>query len=253
MENKSGKPLVNSKPDVFEESIGITYEGTIEAKVGNLGNVKPTTYRDKNQVERAALLCYFIDEAGQWFKALYPFEPYFYLRCEPKDTRDVVLYLNNTFENRVLQIDLVDKVDLDLPNHLSGKTQKYIKLSFKTVEELLDIRNELKSIINRNNETIAKKNEAENIFMKDVEIEEEENFLMKIIELREYDVTYYNRVCIDNEIRVSFWYELDIEENKITRITHLTEKLDKPDLRILAFDIGKYSYLSRFNVFSSKC
>jgi DNA polymerase epsilon subunit 1 len=73
--------------------------------------------------------------------------------------------------------------------------------------------------------------------MKDVELEEEENFLMKIIELREYDVTYYNRVCIDNEIRVSFWYELEIEENKIQRITYLPDKLDKPAFKIFAFDI----------------
>jgi len=237
MERKSGKQLVNSKADVFEESIGIKYIQDDKSIVGNLGNVKPTTYLDKNQVERSAILCYFISESGEWFKALYPYEPYFYLKCEAKDTNDVILYLNNTFENRLTRIDYVDKVDLDLPNHLSGKTQKYIKLNFKKVDDLLNIREELKSIINRNNETIAKKQEAGNIFMKDVEVEEEENFLMKIIELREYDIPYYTRVCIDNEIRVSFWYDIDIHEGKIVRLTHLTEKLDKPNLRIFAFDI----------------
>ena len=28
----------------------------------------------------------------------------------------------------------------------------------------------------------------------------------KIVDIREYDVPYHIRCCIDNEIRVSFWY-----------------------------------------------
>jgi DNA polymerase epsilon subunit 1 len=168
---------------------------------------------------------------------LYEYEPYFYLKCESKDTRDIIIYLNNTFETLVSHIEYIDKVDLGLLNHLSGKTQKYVKLNFKTVEDLLQVRTQLSSIIERNNETLAKKSVTENVFMKDVEVEDEESFLMKIIELREYDVTYYNRVCIDNEIRVAYWYELQLEDSHIKIITHMKEKLDKPDLRVLAFDI----------------
>jgi DNA polymerase epsilon subunit 1 len=149
----------------------------------------------------------------------------------------VILYLNNTLENLLSRVDYVDKVDLDLPNHLSGKTQKYIKLNFRTTDDMKLVLDQLKSVKTRHFENITKHQEVENIFMKDVEVEEEENFLTKITELREYDVPYYNRVCIDNEIRVSFWYDLDIEDGRISRMTHLTEKLDKPGLRILAFDI----------------
>ena len=229
--------IMTSKADAYEASINIKYEETKSCKIGNLGNVKPTTYSDKNQVERSALLLYFVDEKGEWFKALFPYEPYFYLKWEAKDAKDVVFYINKAFEKKVSQIDYIDKVDLGLANHLSGKTQKYIKLSFKKVEDLVEVRNELRTIINRNNEQLKKRNEIENIFMKDAEIQEEENFLMKILELREYDIPYYTRVCIDNEIRVSYWYELEIQEKKIIRITHIKEKLDKPDLRIFAFDI----------------
>jgi len=156
---------------------------------------------------------------------------------EPKDTQNIIVYLTNTFESLISHIEYIDKVDLDLPNHLSGKTQKYIKLNFKKVEDLLEVRKQLNSIIIRNNETISKKTETENVFMKDAEAQEEENILMKILELREYDVTYYNRVCIDIEIRVSFWYDIFIEDSHIKRMTHIKEKLDKPDLRILAFDL----------------
>ena len=43
------------------------------------------------------------------------------------------MYLNKMFEGKFANIEYVDKVDLDLVNHLSGKTQKYLKLSFYAV------------------------------------------------------------------------------------------------------------------------
>jgi DNA polymerase epsilon subunit 1 len=36
-------------------------------------------------------------------------------------------------------------------------------------------------------------------------------YLSKIIDIREYDVPYHVRVCIDNEIRCSFWYNLKLD------------------------------------------
>ena len=61
--------------------------------------------------------------------------------------------------------------------------------------------------------------------------------MSKIIEVREYDVAYHIRCMIDLEIRCSFWYEVKVNGPLLKNITHLTEKLDKADLRILAFDI----------------
>jgi DNA polymerase epsilon subunit 1 len=55
--------------------------------------------------------------------------------------------------------------------------------------------------------------------------------------LREYDVNYHIRMAIDNELRCAFWYEIEMDGPLITGIKHLKEKLDKADLRILAFDI----------------
>jgi len=62
-------------------------------------------------------------------------------------------------------------------------------------------------------------------------------YLSKISDIREYDVNYHIRVCIDNEIRCAFWYEVELDGPLIENIVHLKEKLDKADLRILAFDI----------------
>jgi DNA polymerase epsilon subunit 1 len=62
-------------------------------------------------------------------------------------------------------------------------------------------------------------------------------FLSKIIDIREYDVLYHIRTCIDSELRCSFWYSIDMDGPMMTKFEHLKSKLDKADLRILAFDI----------------
>lgn len=62
-------------------------------------------------------------------------------------------------------------------------------------------------------------------------------YLTKIFDIREYDVPFHIRVMIDREIRCSFWYEFTLENVVCTELLHLTEKLDKADLRIMAFDI----------------
>ena len=62
-------------------------------------------------------------------------------------------------------------------------------------------------------------------------------FLMKIFDIREYDVPFHIRVMIDCEIRCSFWYEFTLENVICTDLVQLVDKLDKADLRIMAFDI----------------
>ena len=64
-----------------------------------------------------------------------------------------------------------------------------------------------------------------------------QSHLTKILDLREYDVPYHIRVCIDHEIRVGKWYDLELDGPTLKKFTWLEEKLDKPDLRVLAFDI----------------
>jgi len=59
----------------------------------------------------------------------------------------------------------------------------------------------------------------------------------KILAIREYDVAYHIRTMIDSEIRCSQWYEAKMDGPLLTELTHLSDKLDKADLRIFAFDI----------------
>ena len=73
--------------------------------------------------------------------------------------------------------------------------------------------------------------------MKEQKSSSESVYLSKIFEMREYDVPYHIRVMIDNEIRVSYWYEFTLENSICKEMVHLKDKLDKADLRIMAFDI----------------
>jgi DNA polymerase epsilon subunit 1 len=50
-------------------------------------------------------------------------------------------------------------------------------------------------------------------------------------------VPYHIRAQIDNEIRCSFWYNFTFDGPQCTKIEHLKDKLDKADLRVMAFDI----------------
>lgn len=154
--------------------------------------------------------------------------------------REVVFYLNKTYESVIARIDYVDKEDLDLVNHLSGATQKYLKLSFKNIQDFMTVRSELQVIVARNQKDRETQEAYEGWYnpseLVNKQLDQSE-YLSKILEMREYDVNYHIRVSIDKEIRCSFWYEVTMDGPLMTDIEHLKTKLDKADLRVMAFDI----------------
>ena len=93
---------------------------------------------------------FFIGDDGSWTKCSLPYKPYFYLLVEETAIREIVFYLNKEFADHLDSLDVVDKVDLDLVNHLSGKEQKYLKLSFRNVTQLLKVRADLLPIVKKN-------------------------------------------------------------------------------------------------------
>ena len=48
---------------------------------------------------------------------------------------------------------------------------------------------------------------------------------------------YHNRVCIDLDIRMSSWYSVTFRNGVVEKLEHLKDMVDRPDMRILAFDI----------------
>ena len=76
-------------------------------------------------------MLFFLEQSGNWTKAVYLYQPYFYLLCADEVIKDIVFYLNKQYEHTIASVEIVRKEDLTLVNHLSGKTQTYIKLQFK--------------------------------------------------------------------------------------------------------------------------
>lgn len=63
--------------------IGVDFmEEEVQSKIGYLANIKPTTFEDTNNNESMALIFFFIQEDGSWFKAIKTYDPYFYVQCD---------------------------------------------------------------------------------------------------------------------------------------------------------------------------
>jgi hypothetical protein len=111
-------------------------------------------------MEKSGLDLYFIDRNGENFKASLVYAPYFYIDTKARSGRsggsgvgdsgegghnmELMQHLQKRFEN--CRVEMVQLEDLDMPNHLSGKTHQFIKISFGTVAELMDCKNILRSL-----------------------------------------------------------------------------------------------------------
>ncbi|KAJ8600064.1 hypothetical protein CTAYLR_001865 [Chrysophaeum taylorii] len=162
----------------FEE-----YQGP-EARVGWVLNMLPAT-SVREGVETQALELFLISRDGRQFRTLIPYEPYFYVRGE---AHELSRYRG----------EAVDLVDLEAPDHVAGATRRYVKVKFRTVQELVSARKELE---------------------------------VSGFEMREFDIPYAMRAAIDLDLRVGAWYEITKEGAEAQNI------IEKPAVRVLAFDI----------------
>lgn len=63
------------------------------------------------------------------------------------------------------------------------------------------------------------------------------DILDHLIDIREYDVPYHGRVCIDTGIRCGKWFTFGLLDKKIVEITERADIITMPDLRYISFDI----------------
>ena len=94
--------------------------------------------------------CYFMQQDGETFKAQVKYAPYFLIATEPDCENDVEAFLRRRYEGKIHDVLIVDKEDLDLKNHLSGLTQRYLKVVFATVQDLMDVRREVMPLVKKN-------------------------------------------------------------------------------------------------------
>ena len=198
---------------------------------GWLLNMRPTAENDAAGREQSCLELYFLKKDNSSFKVSYFYQPYFYASVKDNVVlSDVIALCQRKFENTLANITIVEKEDLDMPNHLSGLKAKYLKFSFRNVSDLIQVKQELLPIIHANQSRMA----AESAYQLDEDLPED--FLQVFTDLREYDVPYSVRVAIDRDIRVGAWYHVVPNETHTT-VTRLKDMLDKAEPRVLAFDI----------------
>ena len=223
--------------------------------------------------ERSGVELFLIDEDDRKFKATVVHEPYFYVIPEDKTSASIGVASNSAdvkandahelqahyqeitstilrlYQPRGLnRVEILRKMDLDAPNHLGLQSQNLggrpmIKLIFDNVEQLQRVKKEVMDVLKKNERKRkdqgdefqfatfdANYNHAEAITTR------KEDPLASLIDIREHDVPYLVRVCIDLELRAGCWYTVTpIPTGGVTLSDR--DNLQKANPTVLAFDI----------------
>lgn len=194
----------------------------------------PTSILDEYNEEQACLEMYFLEkDTNNSFKGTYLYRPYFYIYVHEKYIIETTRYLEKTYSGHI-EITVAPKVDLDQPNHLSGKLAKYLRLSFTCVRYLLEARKEIMSYV-KHNQSIHGKHSLYTIPESSIT-----SFSEAIFDIREYDVPYYVRVCIDNDIRTGAWYKVvqtKSDGEGFINVEWQKDMVEKAKPKVLAYDI----------------
>ena len=125
-------------------------------RVGWLTNMRTVLLEEgEDGVQHSAVEYYFLAPDGTGFKCLQPHEAYFYISVAAGHESDVDSQLRRKFAQQIKDVKHVYKEDLALANHLSGKQKLYLKLTFRSTRELMDVRKLLLPTVQKNR---AKKN-----------------------------------------------------------------------------------------------
>jgi DNA polymerase epsilon subunit 1 len=163
-------------------------------------------------------------------------------------------WLHKRYEGLICRVVREKKEDLKLPNHLMGHKRLYLQLCFRNISDLLAVRRDIVPLALANSakrdavDAYAEVIRATTDANMEIEFEEESQSLDMgggsrlgragtsrdtdprecIIDVREYDVTYYLRVAMDNDIRVGLWYAVTFTEGKPS-FKQLTERVKRAD------------------------
>ncbi|KAI8052820.1 hypothetical protein BDF22DRAFT_633316 [Syncephalis plumigaleata] len=232
--------------DAIDERMGFHRFQEGAPRLGWLINMHPTIVQDKDTPSgRAGVDYYFLEEDGNTFKATIVYSPYFLIACKPGTESEVEDFLKKQYEDTIEHVEQVHKEDLKMPNHLRGLKRTFIKLSFRSVRELLTVRKIIMPAIRRNEkktdveiDALITTTDSLSSKLRDTTLSKRTatEILDNIVDIREYDIPYYIRVAIDNDIRVGLWYDVKANNGTITLI-HRPDLVKRPEPVVLAFDI----------------
>ncbi|RZB74984.1 DNA polymerase epsilon catalytic subunit A-like [Glycine soja] len=234
----SKKRKLNRTPEEeLEAKLGFDLFSEGEKRLGWLLTFASSSVDDEDSYKVYSCVdLYFVAQDGSSFKTKFRFRPYFYVATKDKMEIDVEAYLKRRYEGQIADVEIIEKEDLDLKNHLSGLRKSYLKLSFDTVQQLMDVKRDLMPTVERNK---AKSDAAEAFLSVSTERREHrpQDFLDCITDVREYDVPYHVRFAIDNDIRCGQWYDVGVSSNNGVTLEKKTDLLQRAEVRICAFDI----------------
>lgn len=223
----------------------VEFEGVEEGekKLGwlyNLGTARTGSDQERGK-EPSAVMCYFVSPDGSNFRCRIKFKPYFFLRVEEECEQVVEGSLRRRFEGLVAGVDVVQKEDLNMKNHLSGKKANFLKVSFESVQNLMEVRDELSGYVSkRKTGNGFSVNDQHRMGAKGKTgkrgRQPDSDPLCFINELREYDVPYHIRFCIDENVRCGQWYNVCAKAGQIS-LLHRPDLLQRADPIVCAFDI----------------
>nr|XP_031835870.1 DNA polymerase epsilon catalytic subunit 1 [Nomia melanderi]XP_031835871.1 DNA polymerase epsilon catalytic subunit 1 [Nomia melanderi]XP_031835872.1 DNA polymerase epsilon catalytic subunit 1 [Nomia melanderi] len=214
-------------------------------RTGFLINMHATEIIEEDKRLISGVDYYFLQEDCGRFKISYPFCPYFYILCKKDTYAEVSTGLNKKYSGIIHKIESVYKEDLDLPNHLIGLKQKYLKLSFINTVDLTVVRRDVMKAVKVNKErekshtyyrdmlsSVLNKNFGTGDFA-----QQTIDFADNILDIREYDVPHHVRVSIDMKIFCGSWYSVRTRGNDVPIITKREDIIVPPEPIVLAYDI----------------
>ncbi|XP_022730050.1 DNA polymerase epsilon catalytic subunit A-like isoform X3 [Durio zibethinus] len=234
--SKKQKKLIRSAEEELESKLGFDLFTEGEKRLGWLLTFASSSLEDEDTGKVYSCIdLYFVSQDGSCFKSKFKFRPYFYAAAKGKTEMDVEAYLRRRYESQIAEIEIVEKEDLDLKNHLSGLHKRYLKISFDTVQQLMDVKKDLVHVVERNQTKSDAAEAYESILMGKRE-QRPLDLLDYLVDLREYDVPYHVRFAIDNDVRCGQWYDVSVSSTGVM-LEERTDLLQRAEVRVCAFDI----------------
>ncbi|TBU48980.1 hypothetical protein BD309DRAFT_883522 [Dichomitus squalens] len=251
--------------DEVDEKLGFARVAEGPTREGWLINMHPTLMKDADWPGgKAAVDFYFIQDDGGMFKCTLQYEPYFYIACKSGMETVIEEWLLKKYEGIICRITRERKEDLQMPNHLMGHRRLFLQLHFRNVSDLLTVRRDIMPLALANSakldavDAYAEVVTATAAPTTNIELEGEwaadsqhagsstsahaharwgdKDPREGIVDIREYDVPYYLRVAMDNEIRVGLWYAISFVQGQ-PAFKLLTARVKRADPVVMAFDI----------------
>ena len=169
---------------------------------GYMMNFHSAEMLDENKRLIACIDLYFVEDDGGRFKVSVPFKPYFYIKVKENNLiQETSAYLSKRYGEYIHKMENVRKEDLDLPNHLVGLKQTYIKLSFLTTTDLQKVRKDILTAVRRNKDKQKSTTAYTELLESKIgQSNIRSNPMDNIVDIREHDLPLHVRAAIDKQV-----------------------------------------------------